>query len=202
MKTQRVRIVRRLAAATLACFLCVAPILAQPAASEDATGGNIKACFVNLPELLQTYPEFAKANEDMEAFADPKRKLLTEKGRELEKMNNDLKKNLLRSEEAKKEKEEEFKKELTNLQELERQIQNEVAEKEEEIMNPVRETVTKTIETVAKSRGFNVVYNMAAPNGRPIIYMDDSLDITDEVVAKIKAMPEKKDEKKDAKEKK
>ena len=71
-------------------------------------------------------------------------------------------------------------------------MQGELADKEEEVMTPVRDAVTKAIETVAKSRGYNVVYNMAAPNSRQILYMDDSLDITDAVVEKIKSMPEKK----------
>ena len=184
---------------TIAMVVFLSGVVLMPAAAEESAAANLKACFVNLPEVLQGYPEFTRANEMLEAFAKPKHETLTARAREVEKMNADLKKNLLRSEEAKKEKEEEFKKELGNFQDLEKQMQGELADKEEELMNPVRETVTKTIETIAKSRGFNVVYNMVAPNSRQILYMDDSLDITDAVVEKIKAMSDKKEpEKKEA----
>ncbi|OGH59570.1 MAG: hypothetical protein A3G34_04030 [Candidatus Lindowbacteria bacterium RIFCSPLOWO2_12_FULL_62_27] len=191
----------------LRAILCAAflagPALSHAARAEEPliSAGNIKACFIDLQEVLRNYPEYAKAKETLEEWAKPKQKLITEKERQIQQLDNDLKKNLLRSEDSKKEKEGEFKKELGGYQDLVKQLQSELAEKEDELLSPVKETLSKSIEEVSKSKGFNVVFDAAAPSGRPILYVDDSLDITEAVISRVKEAVKSKSEKPEEKKK-
>ena len=154
--------------------------------------GNIRACFVDLQEVLRSFPEYGKAKDSLEDWAKPKQKMISEKEKSVQMLDNNLKQNILLSEEAKKEKEGEFRKELENFQEMVKQLQEELSEKEAEFMAPVKDVLSKTIEEVAKAKGFNVVFDVT-PAGRPILYVDDSLDITEEVVQKVKQASGSKD---------
>ena len=184
-------------AAALLLFAVPMPVCAD----ELMMAGNLRACFVDLQDVLRNYPEYGKAKETLEDWAKPKQKMISEKEKEIQKMDNDLKKNILRSEDAKKDQEAEFKKQLGGYQDMVKQLQQELSDKEEELLSPVKETLSKAIEEVSKSKGFNVVFDAAAPSGRPILYVDDALDITSSVVDKIKAVSEKKDKDKPATEK-
>lgn len=187
---------RRLLAVAAVCL--ASAVFCSSASAESAMGaGNIKACFIDLQEVLRSFPEYGQAKETLEDWAKDKQKVVAEKEREIQKLDNALKKDLLRSDDAKKEKEKEFKKELANYQDMVKQLQGELADKEESLLSPVKETLQKAIEGVSKDKGFNVVFDAAAPSGRPILYVDDSLDITEAVVAKVKEVTGKKEEKTD-----
>lgn len=155
--------------------------------------GNVRACFIDLQEVLRNFPAYGHAKETLEEWAKPKQKMISEKEREIQKLDGELKKNLLRSEEAKKEKENEFKKELSGYQDMVKQLQSDLSDKEEELLSPIKEKLSKMIEEVSKSKGFNVVFDAAAPGGRPILYIDEKLDITETVLEKLKAGSDDKD---------
>lgn len=167
--------------------------------SEASAAGNIRACFIDLQEVLRNFPEYAQAKETLEGWAKDKQKLVAEKERQIQKLDSDLKKSQLRSEDSKKEMESEFKKELGVYQDMVKQLQAELSDKEDELLSPVKEVLSKAIEDVSKAKGFNVVYDAAAPGGRPILYVDDSLDITEAVSAKMKDWASEKDKKADKK---
>jgi len=179
--------------------LFVLSVGSAPAGDEVLAAGNIRACFVDLQEVLRNYPDYVSAKESLENWAKPKQKMITEKEKDIQKLDNDLKKNLLRSEDAKKDKEGEFKKELNSYQDMVKQLQGELAEKEDELLAPVKEMLSKVIEEVSKARGFNVVFDAATAGGRPILYVADTLDITEEVVEKVKAKSGSKTDAKDDK---
>lgn len=179
-------------------LLCLA--LPSSAAEPAAAAANIRACFVDLQEVLQSFAEYGKAKESLKTWAEPRQKIITEKEQELQKLDNELKKSMLISKDAREEKEKEFKKELEGYQTLVKQLQSDLSDKEEELLAPVKDSLSKTIEAVARDKGYNVVFDAAAQGGRPILYVDDGLDITKAVVAKLKA--EEKDGKSPAKEKK
>lgn len=189
MKTASLRMI------SAAAFLLCAGLTSAYPEEPVMAASNIRACFVDLQEVLRNYPEYAKAKETLEEWAKPKQKMISEKEREIQKMDNDLKKNLLRSEDAKKEKENEFKKELTGYQDMVKQLQSELADKEDDLLTPVKETLSKSIEDISKSKGYNVVFDAASPSGRPILYVDDALDITSDVIEKVKSKAEKADKK-------
>lgn len=171
----------------LAAGLALAALVLPAVAEESLSAGNIRGCFVDLQDVLRNYPAYGHAKESLEEWAKPKQKMISEKEREIQKMETDLKKNILKSEDAKKEQEGEFRKKLADYQEMVKQLQGELADKEEELLAPVKETLSNVIEEVCKARGYNVVFDAASPQGRPILYVDDSLDITPGVVEKLKA---------------
>ncbi len=185
----------------LAVVLAAAALIPARADELVASAGNIHACFIDLQEVLENYTDYVKAKTDLEEWAKPKKQLIENQKGEIEKLDKALKKNLLLSEDAKKEKESEFKEKLGNYQEMVGQIQTDLSSKEEELLAPIKESLSKTIEEISKARGFNVVFDASAPGGRPILYIDDSLDITKLVVDKVKAnssadksdKPDKKD---------
>lgn len=170
----------------MAAGLALSAIFAFSASAEEVAAGNIKACFVDLQEVLRSLPEYSSAKETLEGIAKEKQKMVSEKEKEIQKLDKAMKQDLLRSEDAKKEKETEFKSKLNDYQDMVKQIQAELADKEEELLSPVKEMLSKAIESVSKEKGFNLVFDAAAPAGRPILYIDDSLDITESVIKKVK----------------
>ncbi len=177
-------------------FLFMGPGLFASAETEMAAG-NIKACFVDLQEVLRSLPQYSSAKETLEGLAKEKQKMVSEKEKEIQKLDKAMKQDMLRSADAKQEKEAEFKSKLNDYQDMVKQIQAELADKEEELLAPVKEALSKAIESVSKEKGFNLVFDAAAPAGRPILYIDDSLDITEGVIKKVKEWAADKDKMKE-----
>lgn len=185
----------------IACLLgLTAPVLAE---ADLAAAGNVKACFVDLQEVLQNFPDYGKAKENLQTWAKPKQDMISAKEKDLQTLDSELKKSMLLSNDAKADKEKKFKTELEGYQTLVKQLQTELSDKEEELLAPVKQSLAKTIEIVSKEKGFNLVFDAAAPAGRPILYVDDSLDITQDVIKKLKEGMDAKDKMpKETKEKK
>ncbi|MBI4178057.1 OmpH family outer membrane protein [bacterium] len=171
----------------LMSLVVAAALAASPAlADAELSAGNIKACFIDLQEVLENFPEYTKAKESLQGWAEPKQKMISEKEKNLQRMDNELKKSVLLTQEAREGKEKDFKKELEGYQSMVKDLQSDLADKERELLAPVKENLAKSIEAVSKDLGYNVVFDAAAPAGRPILYVDDSLDITQAVVEKLK----------------
>ena len=179
--------------AALAVFLALAPAARIARAEEPLlAASNIKACFVDLQEVLRNFQQYSKAKTSLEEWAKPKQNMISEKERELQKLDSALKKGLLRSEDAQKEKETEYRKQLADYQDMVKQLQGELSDKDEELLAPIKEHLSKTIEEICKAKGFNLVFDAASQAGRPILYLDDSLDLTQTVIEKVKSMAAEK----------
>ena len=71
----------------------------------------------------------------------------------------------------------------TKLQQENQSIQKKIAEKEQELFEPLKARMLAAVEAVAKEKGYDYVVNSA--EGTPLLYMSDSSDIFDEVLAKL-----------------
>jgi len=70
-------------------------------------------------------------------------------------------------------------------------VQKELEEKKNELLKPLEDKLNQIMEDIGKSQGYCMVLDVSPPlsqnmpNFNPIIYMDEKLDITDQVIERV-----------------
>ena len=162
---------------------------------------QLKIGYVDKDGIIKQMPEYKKVEDDYQAFAKLFSDTLQTKETELKTKAEAFKK---RYEEAQKMVESgqvkgdaEIKKLSDEIAELQKELQtlddaltiykqkaqNELIQKQQELLKPLIEKMTKTIETVAKEMKINFVFNKA---DEVMIYGDKEFDITFKVLDKMK----------------
>lgn len=89
---------------------------------------------------------------------------------------------VMTDDEFKKEKEAELQKIDEEYTVLQKEISQKAKQKQQELLNPILEKLGEVTEQIAKDRGFTAIFDL---NISGLVYIDEELDLTDEVVAKI-----------------
>ncbi|WP_413289801.1 OmpH family outer membrane protein [Bdellovibrio sp. HCB337] len=134
---------------------------------------------VNMEKILANLPKMKKVKAELEEDFNKKKK-------ELEKSENDLqvlekeieKKKAVLSEEALKQKQQEFQGQVVQFREKVTKSQMEMQKKQNEKMVPILEEVKKAIAKVAAERGFTLVLNQE-PH---LLFIGKETDFTDDVL--------------------
>jgi outer membrane protein len=122
-----------------------------------------------------------KAMESLAAFAKTRQGLVESEVKELRRMEEDLMKQAsVLSANAKKEREEQFRRRMMEYQQKAGQMEREVQEKQRETMDAFRARIERTASKVAQQMGLSLVVEKG--KGSPTVYHDASLDITAKVI--------------------
>ena len=145
--------------------------------AQAATATNIAV--VDMQKAIQGTAEGKKAKAELEGEFEKKKKDLQKREADLKKMGEDIeKKKAVLSEEALGKKQGEFQEEMMKYREIMGKSQVDIQKKERDLTAPILEKMRKTIEKVAKDKGFNLVLE----NGATILFAEKANDITDDVV--------------------
>ncbi|MEW6617974.1 MAG: OmpH family outer membrane protein [bacterium] len=140
-----------------------------------------KVGIVDGRRIFEEHPEAKKAQELLKKELNERKKELENRSKEIRKLEESMKSNLLLSDEerAKIEKEIDKKKEeaMTYSQEAEEYLN----EKEEELTKGITEKVYQLIKVTAQEKGIDIILE-----NNYVLYADETLDITEDVIAKIK----------------
>lgn len=134
---------------------------------------------VNMEKILQSLPTMRKIKAELEEDFNKKKK-------ELEKSENDLqvlekeieKKKAVLSEEALKQKQQEFQTQITQFRDKVAKSQMEMQKKQNEKIAPLLEEIKKAIAKVAAERGFTLVLNQEPQ----LLFVGKEADFTDDVL--------------------
>lgn len=138
-----------------------------------------KIGFVDMQKAIQSTAAGKKAKSELEGEFNKKKKELEKKEADLKKMGEDLerKKSVL-SEEVLSKKQAEFQEEMMKYRDTVGKSQVEIQKKERDLTAPILEKMKKTIEKVAKDKG----YSMVLENSQMVLFANADADLTDEVI--------------------
>ncbi len=134
---------------------------------------------VDMQKAIQSTAAGKKAKTELEGEFNKKKKELEKKEADLKKMGEDLerKKSVL-SEEVLSKKQAEFQEEMMKYRDVVGKSQLEIQKKERDLTAPILEKMKKTIEKLAKEKG----YSMILENSQMVLFATADSDLTDEVV--------------------
>jgi len=122
-----------------------------------------------------------KATESLTSFTKSRQAVVELEEKELRRMEEDfMKQASVLSANAKKEREEQFRRRMMEYQQKVNQMNREVQEKQKEVLEGFRERLEKVAARVAQQMGLAMVVEKG--KGSPTIYYDASLDITGKVI--------------------
>ena len=154
---------------------------AGPAGSQPAGRSGVAIGVVEPQRVLNETDAGKKAMESLSAFAKTRQGLVESEEKELRRMEEDfMKQASVLSANAKKEREEQFRRRMTEYQQKANQMNREVQEKQRETMEVFRAKIEKVVARVAQQMGLAMVVEKG--KGSPTVYHDASLDITSKVI--------------------
>ncbi|MBS1970568.1 MAG: OmpH family outer membrane protein [Bdellovibrionales bacterium] len=157
----------------------VALIASLVMAASLVHAAEAKIGFVDMQKAIQSTAAGKKAKSELEGEFNKKKKELEKKEADLKKMGEDLerKKSVL-SEEVLSKKQAEFQEEMMKYRDVVGKSQLEIQKKERDLTAPILEKMKKTIEKVAKEKG----YSMILENSQMVLFATADSDLTDEVI--------------------
>lgn len=168
----------QLAAAAVVCLVagCAGAAESQPTGRSGATIGVVEP-----QRVLNETDAGKKAMESLTVFAKSRQGLVESEVKELRRMEEDLVKQAsVLSANAKKEREEQFRRRMMEYQQKAGQMEREVQEKQRETMEAFRMKIERVVTKLAQQMGLSLVVEKG--KGTPTVYYDASLDITAHVI--------------------
>lgn len=141
--------------------------------------------YINSQELIQAIPEVKEANANIETYRNQLLKKGEEMIKSLQTKYQGLQAKQASGEIAPKQLEVEaqtLKQEELKIAEFDQKSQQQIFEKSESLLAPIREKVQKAIDDVAAENGFEYIFDYSVGF---LIYADESLNVSDKVKAKL-----------------
>lgn len=149
-----------------------------------ASAQTQKVAYVVEDSILQALPEYKTQQKYIESYAKQYNSQIEAKKQQLQQEYQFLIQNQQNlSPQVLEEKSASFRKLQQEIQDMNIKAQEGVAKKNQELMKPLFDKITKGIELAAQEGGYSVVVSKGA-----FLYSNEAQDITKKVVAKVKAM--------------
>ncbi len=144
-----------------------------------ARAGEIKIAVIDVNRVLNECEEGKDAKNKMKArYEELQDKLEKEQG-ELKKMKEEIDKNkIVLGEEKIKEKEKEFQKRMAEFRKLVAESEKEMRDRESAYTKVILEKIKRVVKDYVKEKNLNMVLDVSGG----IVYADDELNITDDII--------------------
>ena len=153
--------------------------------SATAYADSIKIGFVNAQRVLEGSAEGKQVQEKIKAFIESRQKVISLEEEELREMDEKLARQAdLLSPEAKKVQQSELQKKVLAYRKKAAEFDNEILEKRREIDKNFLDRIKAAVGAIAKKDGYTFVLNKSEGPGA-VFYSEESLDITDKVIAQL-----------------
>ena len=170
----------------MASFLLVFMASSASYADNKATA---RYAVVDMQSVILNVNEGKEARAKLEKEIKEKEAELTKSKEELDKMNNEWKTQApLLSEAARLKKQQEFQEKFVELRTREMDFQKEIKGKEQMATQKIAVAVTKLVNELAKSRGYEMVFETSSAG---LLYLKDPYDLTKEVTDAYEAQSKK-----------
>lgn len=149
------------------------------AAISPAAWADTKIGVVDMEKMMKVLPRAVKIRAEIETEYKKKKSELEKSEDDLRTLEKDIeKKKAVLSEEALKQKQQDFQKRIMDFRELVNKNQGDLQKKQSDLLGPVLEQIKKAIAEVAAEKGYALVLNQE-PN---LLYVGSAVDVTDEVL--------------------
>lgn len=144
-----------------------------------------KVGFVVSPKIFQELPEALEAQKKLENLDKPLQDSLAAKAQEIQaKIEEYQTKEAMMNDAAKRAAQQEIQEMQRKAQDYAETKRRELLDRQEQILNPIREKIKKAIETVAKEEKYSFVFDKN--ESQILIYGDANHDLTFKVIDKLK----------------
>ena len=170
------------------CLMFALALVAAPVLlSAQQTGPRIG--YINARAVLLATPGFAQAestyNRDLIGFRGEVEKLQSS----LDSAAADFEqKSVMLSATAKTARRRDLEEQRAKLEQRAKELQDKAGQREQELLSPIHNRVNEAIEAVRADGSFAIIFDVSANDGL-IVAADKSLDLTEKVLAKMKARP-------------
>lgn len=172
---------KEMTARLLLAVMCTVGLVAGGCATTPSTQPVVRIGVVDPQKVLNETEAGKKARESLNTFMKNRQALIELEEKELRRMEEDLiKQASVLSANAKKEREEQFRRRMAEYQQKANDLNREVQEKQKEVLEGFRDKVEKVVAKVAQRLGLVVVIEKG--RGGPTVYNDASLDISSMVI--------------------
>ncbi|MGM0380462.1 MAG: OmpH family outer membrane protein [bacterium] len=170
------------------CFLV--SFLVSPLRAEEGS----QTGYVHLEQAMRGYEAFVEAMEEVEEFEENQKEQMRQRGKKLEEEYQKLQKEgQFLSPEEQQQRQQELMQKHQQFQMEAQQIQQQVKEKEAELLEPIHQQVQEVVAGVARQEGFEKIVRYDL-EGSDIVWVEEELDITEELKSKLSEKSEAKEE--------
>ncbi|RKY70089.1 MAG: hypothetical protein DRQ24_09840 [Candidatus Latescibacterota bacterium] len=135
--------------------------------------GEKYAC-INLEKVFNEYQKTKDEEEKLTAEGKQKQAEIDTRLKEIDKLKEEMD---LLSDKEKEKKKKELDKKMEELRQFDRQARADLMKKRDTIIREILDEIDQGIKEYAKSKGYTIIFN-----SRALLYKQDKLDITDEVI--------------------
>jgi outer membrane protein len=170
------------------CLMLVLALFAAPVLLSAQQAGP-KIGYINARAVLLATPGFAQAestyNRELIGFRTEVEKLQSS----LDSAAADFEqKSVMLSATAKTARRRDLEEQRTRLEARAKELQDKAGQREQDLLSPIHSRVNEAIEAVRADGGYAIIFDVSANDGL-IVAADKSLDLTEKVLAKMKARP-------------
>lgn len=144
---------------------------------------ELKIAYVNIDTLLTYYDFYRDMSENMLRKEENSRLLLTEEAnklqREIDDFQRKLQNNVFSSQERAQQEQNRLLKKQQELNDMTDRLRNELATESDNNSMKISDSIQSFLKDYNKSKGFSIILSKVGDN---ILYVDESMNITDEVV--------------------
>lgn len=138
---------------------------------------------VNIPRVIQECEAGQQARDELKKNFKPMQEDLDRQKSELEQMRTDLQnQSLVLSQEAKVDKEGEFKRRIRDLQDAMQTFQRKYKIEEKKLTDPIIQLLMEVIQDYGKKNGFSMIVD---GKGSGVLFVDDKTNITNKVIVEL-----------------
>jgi len=162
----------RLLGFTAVIFSIMAFALGLPAAADEAKA--IKIGYINLGRALDEYEKTKKSEATLEKKLDKKEKEREKLVEEIKELKDEI---TLMSDKGRREKQDIIDEKIKNLQEFDKGARNELQDERDEVLRDILGEINNVISEYGKKNGYTAILN-----DRVLVYGDETIDITQEII--------------------
>ncbi|MFK4763355.1 OmpH/Skp family outer membrane protein [Desulfobaculum sp. SPO524] len=142
-----------------------------------------KVAVVNMPHIIKNCEPGQKALGSLQNKFKGVKDELDKQKKDIEQMRSEMQKqSLVLSQEAKMDKEIEFKRKVRDFQDALRNYQRKIKTEEERLSQPIIDTIFKVMEDYGKKHGYSMILDGKAAG---VLYVDDASNITNKIIVEV-----------------
>jgi outer membrane protein len=152
-------------------------------AASSAWAAEFKIGVINMKLVMEQSEAAKEAAANLEKRFDSKEKELRTKEAELQQLMKEIEaQNMILSQDAKQTKQIEFRRKYEDFMRLREAVQREVQEERMAQLKPVLDVLGEVVEGYGKKNNFSIIFDRL---GVGVLYADQAMDITDEIIAEL-----------------
>ncbi|MFB6241075.1 MAG: OmpH family outer membrane protein, partial [Gemmatimonadota bacterium] len=167
----------------LAAVLLVAAAAPLPGQEQDT---GMRIAYVNSQAVIQQAPGADSAQKAFQQEVQQYRKKAKKLTAELDSLRQQFQQQQgMLSEQARQKRQQELLQRQKQVQSRVSKIEQKLQQRQQELMQPILNRVQKVIEQIRAERGYDMIFDVSGPG---VVAADPSLDITQDVIARLKKM--------------